>query len=372
MKSIFKYIIILSVLGGMIASCSFKEEALLPEAGSDNGTRVITAFVEDFSRHDVATKATDDQERKINNLALLIYAMHDNEMVLITDPLYVGEGMLNFVINTTKNDDETGQYIANLQGGDQNYFGDFKGDLNTSRIYIVANMNEELQNNNINTEEDLLNVSYQLINMNSVPQGGAPKNYIDVPEGGFPMIGWTDVDLRPESSLGSGSEMALNVSLKKMFAKIYVRFVVQLNSENVPGDMGIVKTPYFEPIEWSVCNIPSQIKLSDKAAVAKPVNTVFETQKFTNTTFNFSTEKSQASKRIENSNNGEEYFDFTFYVPEHKVLPATNRTSRPDVEEKFLQYFKPTFCNENQTPTYVYITGQYSDPQGQISEVQYK
>lgn len=379
MKSIIRYILLLSVFCGIISSCSFNEDFLLPEPVKGDGNHLVIATVENFSAHDVATKATDDQERKINNITMLVFGKKGDDMVLITNPLYVDGEQLNFVINTTPV--EQGQYVSNLQGAERQYFGDFDdngGDLTACRIYLVANMNTQLRARNFvvgTSESVLLDTEYKLLA--NVPQGGADVNAIDVPEGGFPMIGSFDADLSPNSTLGSGSQTAQTISLKKLFAKINVKFLVQLNKENIPGGMNMVKTPYFAPIEWSVSNIPNTLNLRDSEPQHVPVETVFDTQKFT--TFSYSTTQAAASGRIENSDAGTEYLSFSFYVPEYKVLPLTDRTHADyaGVDPDLLQYFKPQFFgnegeNPQQYPTYITIKGRYSDHQGNISEVQYK
>lgn len=379
MKSIIRYILLLSVFCGIISSCSFDEDFLLPEPVKGDGNHLVIATVENFSAHDVATKATDDQERKINNITMLVFGKKGDDMVLITNPLYVDGEQLNFVINTTPV--EQGQYVSNLQGAERQYFGDFDdngGDLTACRIYLVANMNTQLRARNFvvgTSESVLLDTEYHLLA--NVPQGGADVNAIDVPEGGFPMIGSFDADLSPNSTLGSGSQTAQTISLKKLFAKINVKFLVQLNKENIPGGMNMVKTPYFAPIEWSVSNIPNTLSLRDSEPQHVPVETVFDTQKFT--TFSYSTTQAAANGRIENSDAGTEYLSFSFYVPEYKVLPLTDRTHADYavVDPDLLQYFKPQFFgnegeNPQQYPTYITIKGRYSDHQGNISEVQYK
>ncbi len=379
MKNLFKYILTCLLFGSIIISCALKEEVFLPETNKDSGTRLVTAFIQDFSRHDVSTKASVEQESKVENLALLVYATpsEGGSRVLITDPLFVYGEMLNFVINTT--DIEGGQYIANIQdAANPKYFSGFDGDLSSSRIYIVANLNSVLNPDSekpvLTTEDDLLNIGYTVLN--SSTQGGSGITAIDVPGSGFPMLGWADIDLSPQESTGAGAEQSLTVYLKKLFAKVNVKFLVQLNMENVPGEVNMVKTPYFAPIEWSVHNIPTTIDLMDEDPAIKPTESVFSTQNFTS--FNFSTETSRINKRIENSTSGNEYFDFSFYVPEYKVLPANNTEDKPykypdRIDDNSKQFFKPDLCDlSTQYPMYVLIKGRYSNHQGHISEVEYK
>ena len=365
----------------MVASCSLKEDAILPDSSSDNGTKLVRAYVENFTRRDVSTKASDAQESEISNLALMVFATPKNgtERVLITDPVYVKGEMLNFVINTTETTDGEegeGQYISNIQSQEPpKYFGDFDGSLENCRIYIIANMNTLLEGK-VTTESDLLNIQYTVLREGANIETLGPK-LIDVPTGGFPMIGWADnVNLSPNATSGAGSQTVLTISLKKLFAKINVKFLVQLDTENIPNGMDMVKTPYFAPEEWSVHNIPTQIPVREYDASIKPVENVFSTSNFTS--FNFSTEESKLNKRIENSTSGNEYFEVSFYVPEYKVLPANHSEEKPydypdKIDDDSKQFFKPVLIDTTkQSATYVRIKGRYSDHQGYISQVEYK
>lgn len=378
MKILLKYIIVCSVISGILASCALEEDTLLPDSGKSEVGTLVVAHIQDFTKHNVATKGTDSEERNIKNLAMLIFGSNGTEYELITsEPVYVDGEQLNFVINTSD------KYIANIQSGtnEYKYYDGFTGDLSSTRLYIAANIKtlieDAIENDKIEddgekhfTEEDFLNIGYTLLA--NIPKEGASMDNIEVPEGGFPMLGVLEgIDLSSNSSLDGGSESTLKVPVKKLFAKINVKFLVQLDTDNIPEGMDVVKTPYFEPNEWSVHNIPSNLTLRDSSAALKPVKTVFKTQNFTS--FNFSTEKSKVNKRIENSTNGSEYFDFSFYMPEHKVLPVKDASSLPEeIETHLKQCHKPTFCNTDQTPTYVLIKGKYSNHQGHISEVEYR
>lgn len=375
MKIFLRYIIVCSVIGGMLASCALEEDTLLPNSGKSEVGTLVMAHIQDFTKHDVGTKGTESEERNVKDLAMLIFG--SNGELITSEPIYVDGEHLSFVINTSD------KYVANVQSGtnEYKYYNDFTGDLSSCRLYIAANIKtlieDAIKYDTIEddgkkhfTEDEFLNIGYTILA--NIPKEGASMDNIEVPEGGFPMLGTLDnIDLSENSSLNGGSESTLTVPVKKLFAKINVKFIVQLDTDNIPEGMDVVKTPYFEPNEWSVHNIPSNLTLRDSSAALKPVKTVFKTQNFTS--FNFSTEKSKVNKRIENSTNGSEYFDFSFYMPEHKVLPEKDESSLPkEIETHLKQCHKPTFCNTDQTPTYVLIKGKYSNHQGHISEVEYR
>lgn len=372
MKNIFRYIFAVSFIGGILSSCSLKEDMFFPSENG-NSTTLVVAHISDFSRHDVTTKATADEENRVNELTMLVFGevAANQSWKLITTPLYVEGEKLNFVINTTLGTSgNEGQYITNIQSSEKHSFAGFNGNLAKCRVYIAANMNtllkEKLTSNS--TENDFLNISYQFLA--NAPELGAEYSIVtSVPTGGFPMIGSADADLSPNSTLGSGSQQALTISLKKLFAKINFKFLVQIPIENNPDHMSMVQIPHFEPINWSVRNIPTNLTLREDEAEYVPTDKVFNTQDFN--VFRFSTENSQAHKRIENSDTGEEYFEFSFYMPEYKVLSRNSAPSVDEVEEKFLQGYKPTLCGSDQKPTYVHVKGKFSDHQGQITEVEY-
>jgi hypothetical protein len=78
------------------------------------------------------------------------------------------------------------------------------------------------------------------------------------------------------------------------------------------------------------------------------------------------------------------YFQITFYVPEHRVNPdpttmkdfkdklrSGNGNKDNAVPESDWQRFKPKFCASSQKPMYVTVNGAYTDHQGQVSNVTY-
>ena len=370
MKNILKYIILFSFIIEIIPSCANKEDILLPESASNNGNKYVIAAVQDFSFHNVATKAANDNEDYIGDLTMLIFAQteglaaDDTTKVLIAEPLTVPGDQINFVINTTQ------KYFANIQQDESEsyrYYNDFKGSLDDCRLYLVANISDyltEIKKNS--TLKSFLDIKYSLP---QVPSEGADKDFISIPEKGFPMVGFRTVDLT------SQSQQSFTISMKKLFAKVTFRFRVQVEIQDNPEGMGIAKIPYFRPLKWSVNNIPVTMTLRDDEVEAENESDVFDTKEFES--FVFHSDNSIINKYIEHSASLEdnEYFDFTFYVPEYKVISdynAANPYPYPaHINDDAKQFYKPKLC-EGKFPTYVWIKGMYSNYQGQISEVEYK
>lgn len=362
MKGILKYLIAFSVLSGMV-SCAYKEDMLLPN--TKGNSTVVIASVENFSRHNVTTKATDDKEAEVQNIAVLLFGKADDESPykLIADPIFVSGSSMNYVINTTN------KYIANIQDGQENYkyFNNFTG--SQCRLYIVANMNSKLnpqsgEKPNLNSEADFLNVPYTLPYSGDINEPAS----IGVPETGFPMIGYADINLENLST----SE-TLTVLLKKLFAKINVRFRVQVDGENNPDHMSNIQKPFFEPQTWSVHNIPTEIKLQESDSLQMPNIPIYSTTALK--IFDFGPESSD-DKKVEHSTSSDEYFQISFYMPEYRISPAyhnkDNKYPYPaNIDENSKQFYKPLLCSAEQKPTYVKITGKYSNHQGISTDVTY-
>lgn len=363
MKSIFKYFILLSAIAG-ITSCVSKEELLLPDS-SDNSTMII-ASVENFSKHNVSTKATVAEEKAIDNIAMLVFGEKDGEMVLVADPLCIDGNKPNFVINLGSD----GRFINNIQVQDPKPIKPFDGE--SCRVYLVANMNTYLSgltsgdenSAGATTEAAFLNITYTLP---EPPAIGAGESFVDIPSGGFPMVGYKDV------TLSGTQQQTTSISMKKLFAKITVRFRVQNETKDNPEDMGLTYIPYFAPGKWKVHNIPRTVALkSDAETVAYPISeeNIFNTIEFDDYTFGNTT--AAVNRRIQHSTSEDEYFEFSFYVPENRVVPVNPSFSYPDkIDDNSKQFYKPQVCAADQFPTYVEITGKYSDYRGHISDVTY-
>lgn len=367
MKSIFKYIISLSVITGIV-SCAFKEDQILPN--NNDYSTVVVASVENFSKHNVSTKATSTEEKAIDEIAMLVFGANDEgKMVLVADPLCVEGNNSNFVINLGEDE----RFINHMRYQDPKEIKEFSGE--TCRVYLVANMNtyltgltsgiEDDPETDVNeslptTEEKFLQIAYTLP---EPPEIGAGESFVEMPTGGFPMIGYKDV------SLSGSQQQTTTISMKKMFAKIRVRFRVQVEGKDNPDDMSMPSIPYFAPGKWKVYNIPNKVCLNT-ATVAEETE-FFNTLEFEK--YTYGNTSAAVNRRIQHSRSEDEYFEFSFYVPENRVEPANVPYTYPDkIDDNSKQFYKPMLCSDDQYPTYVEITGKFSDYQGHISDVKYK
>lgn len=373
MKNILKYIIAIVVINGMFASCSLKEDMLLTSGSSENSTLIVTT-IEDFSKHDVSTKATSDDEGEINDLSVFLFGNVNGAMTLLTDsPLIVKGKKLDYIISTSKNTDDeiiAGKlYNVQESGSDKQLDINVTGvSLSSCKIYILANMKSFIEGKAITTEQGLLNIAYSF-----TPTSNSDATIVDIgiPDGGFPMIGANTIDLT------TTSQEAIPVPMKKLFAKINFKIRVSLDDDG-PGATQKIKEPYFKPESWKVCNIPNGVTLASDVD-GDILDNMFSTGAIRD--FKYNLTSSMENGQIYDDPSKQDYIEFSFYMPEHIVTPYYNRTTLPaiagrDIEEDLLQCHKPMFCikdnSEEKYPTYVEVKGAYSDLQGNLSQVIYK
>ena len=373
MKNILKYIIAIVLINGMFASCSLKEDMLLTSGNSENSTLIVTT-VEDFSKHDVTTKATSDEEGEINNLSVFLFGDISGTMTLLTDsPLIVNGKKLDYIISTSKNTDDeiiAGKlYNVQESGSDKQLDINVTGvSLSSCKIYILANMKSLIEGKAISTEQNLLDIAYSF-----TPTSNSDATIVDIgiPDGGFPMIGVNTIDLT------ATSQDAITVPMKKLFAKINFKLMVRMDADG-PGASEKIKEPYFKPESWKVSNIPNGVTLASDVD-GDILDNLFSTGAIRDFKYNLTT--SMEEGQIYDDPSKQDYIEFSFYMLEHIVTPYYNRKTLPSIagkpiEENLLQCYKPKYCindnGEEKYPTYVEIKGAYSDHQGHLSQVIYK
>lgn len=375
MKSIFKYILVFSIISVWVGSCAYKEDLLLMNPDNTGGSTLFVASVDDFDRHDVTTKADGNAvtETTIKDLTVLLFGLKGNHMELLTpSPLCVDGEKINFVISTAKdiNGDIVSAKLYNVQeaSDDKTLAIDIIDELESCKLYIVANMKESFKNKGRMTEAEL----------KSIPYTFTPSSYEDakigdvgIPGSGFPMMGSIDVDITKTS------RNAIPVPMKKLFAKVNFKFMVRLDADG-PGSVNKVSEPYFKPESWRVFNVPTSITIGDD--VDGETEAMLSTGAIKNN-FKFNIAKDEGQEMVYDSPNENDYFEFSFYMPEHMVTPYRTRESLgiSEEEKKFMQCHKPTLCvpqsgdeeSKPKYPTYVQIAGSYSDHQGHLTQVTY-
>ena len=366
MRRIFSYILAFSVIGVMMNSCAYKEDLLLVNPDNAGGSTLFVASVEEFDKHDVTTKANDTSvgETTIKNLIALLFGSKNNgPMQLLTEsPLCIEGEKINFVISTKKQGNTiVSANLYNIQesSDDKTLSIDIDGvALESCKMYIVANMKDSFEGKGAMTEAKFKEIAYTFT---PTSYDDASEQDLGIPESGFPMIGEIDVNLTETS------KNAIPVRMKKLFAKINFKFMVRLDADG-PGSVNKVQEPYFKPDSWRVYNVPTGITVGED--VDGETEKLFSTGAIKGFHFNLGKEL------VYDDPTEKDYFEFSFYMPEHMVTPYRTRESLgiSEEEKRFMQCHKPTLCvdgDKQKYPTYVQIKGSYSDHQGHLTEVTY-
>ena len=331
------------VASACLASCTTTEKEL--NIHSKNGTLSVMASVADFATLNVGTKAISDDEAEVNEITMVIFDANNN---IVGKPVNLDGSGSVFMIDTENSQIIDGNNTPIAITNDQVA-------LDNCTIYMVANSWSEINGKAINDSTALLDIN--------MPVAG-----IQIPSTGFPMIGaQRGFDLSKDR--GNATTVA-NITMKKLYAKVNVRF--QINAEQV------IKTPKFNLQSWQVKNVPNKVRLgySDTEtpfADAAQENMLTSAE---STTLSYGVQTISHSESATNP----DYFQFTFYVPEHKVLPIYTRATYPEyptsIPEAEKQRYKPLLCfntdgSGDNKPMHVIVKGSYTDHHGQVKEVTY-
>ena len=347
MKKITTYILGAIVLG--FVSCVTLEDSFIPD--NNRGMLSVMASVADLSTVNVGTKAVE--ESHVESLAMIIF---DKNGKLLGEPVYADDINFNFSIDTKNGriiDEVTS--IPLIPEGKNGY------DLSACSIYMVANAEEVLRYSIIvkddsATEEDDRTTEQKFLNIT------IPVQSIVIPENGklekgIPMMGKSNVPVDLSTSVSEAT--VTNVTMRKLFAKVNVRF--QVNATQV------VDIPSFTIHKWSVNNIPNNVRLGELEGETICANNpeegedpnVFTTGDLTNLSYGKAT-----------IYHASDYFEFTFYVPEQKVTPDSEAYPEgTNIEEP--QRYKPLLCSDDKNPMYVTVNGEYVDHNNIVKSVTY-
>ena len=328
-------IYILAAASLCLASCISLEDGFNPVQEGKKLT--VMASVADFNSLNVNTKALEEEESRVNELTMLIF---DSGNAIVGRPVNLSGGSSVFMIDT--------QNALIIDGKNQQI--PMKNDqamLDACSIYMVANCWHKLEGMTINTVSDLLAVDILV-------------EAIDIPANGIPMIGvQSGFDLskdRPEAA-----STVADIVMDKLYAKVNVRF--QVNADQV------INTPLFNLKGWTVSNIPAAVRLGEPAEGAETENATGEVLATTSpsSVLSYGRPTIYHSESVANP----DYFQFTFYVPEHRVNPKGSVTYPTGLPETEKQRYKPLLCTGTQKPMYVTVEGSYTDHHGQVKEVTY-
>ena len=365
------------------------------------GIRIVGA-VEDYDIKSVGTRADDDiADSYISEMTMFIFKA-DGDLIQgysdqgltqqCSSAINIQRGNPTFLIDTEEG------ILADLSGtSDTNvvYYDNEAGDLGACDIYIVANAWHQLKDklNNINNLAQLKAFVLDVDNTLAMPMDE------DGHHRGFPMIGKQNggsFKLKKGDS-NEGNAVA-TIPLKKLYSK--VRFTMQVNADQVVAG----QTPEFTISKVEVFNVPKKARLgrdlNDEGELdyddylnemgVESTNTPSEYYYYTSAVAEpepFVIDQFKNNKKTiyhSTSATTDDFIEFGFYMPEHKVTP--NEITYPDnmTEEehtKFDQYYKPAGVGQSRNgdgttspakiATFVRIHGTYTDHNGQILGVKY-
>ena len=365
-----------------------------------SGIRIVGA-VEDYDIKSVGTRADDDiADSYISEMTMFIFKANgdliqgysdQNRTQQCSSAINIQRGNPTFLIDTEEG------ILADLSGtSDTNvvYYDNEATDLSACDIYIVANAWHQLKDN-VGSITKLAQLKDFVLNVDNTL--AMPMDE-DGHHRGFPMIGKQNggsFKLKKGDS-NEGNAVA-TIPLKKLYSK--VRFTMQVNADQVVAG----QTPEFTISKVEVFNVPRKARLgrelgTDGELVYKdyteemgiqgtytPSDYYYYTSAVDDEPFVIDQFKNN-KKTIYHSTSAttDDFIEFGFYMPEHKVTP--NEITYPDnmtkeEHEKFDQYYKPAGVGQSRNgdgsispakiATFVRIHGTYTDHNGQILGVKY-
>lgn len=349
-----------------VASCISLEEDFIPETGK-NHTIEVMASVEGFDKFNVGTKAIEDDESKVSELTMIIY---DSQGNIVGDKINLSGANSVFMIETQSNNNEPDAIPYIIYGTDRIDILNNQSYLANCTIYMIANCASVLYNDTMDDSEDDPDVD----TIEKLKALTLPVTDIEIPTGGFPMVGYqSNVNLSRSRNTNEATTK-LDIPMKKLFAKINVSF--QINAT-------VIQTPKFQITGWTVSNVPNKVSLVEPE-YTETTDELGNTKKVYNqetvcaegvvlSPTGPSTVLSAGKPTILHSTSLEnpDRFQFTFYMPEHIVKPNKTLTYPDNIPNDEKQRYKPHLCKSPKTPTYVTVTGIYTDLHGQIHEVTY-
>ena len=389
MKRYF-YILFVGVLLSLTSCVQediYVDDIYTPSANS--GLQFVAA-VEDFDKHDVATRAEGGvSDAHVSEMTMIIFkgdgemlpAMDAEQNPLKSNHINIRRSNPTFLIEATRYKG-TG-IIASMEAGvTAKYYNNLATNLGECRIYIVANayhlIGERLEAGEIQTETQLLEALVA-----TDPTLKMPKDDNENPIG-LPMIGTHGDDTFNLSYNATGNNSVATISMKKLYSK--VEFTIQVKSNQVV----VGQTPKFTLEDVEIYNIPSQIRMAHVDGQYVDVlcgGNLSESNIANYYLYNSVNGKAKhldlPSKNTayhDTSVTTDEKIEFVFYMPEHMVTPNTI-TYPQGMPEHLYQYYKPKGVDAGSDgsglPTnakiapYVRLIGSYTDHNAQINKVSY-
>ena len=349
MKSFYRYMLCLAVLASMAVSCTEEEENLVG-ASSVSDKVSISYSVADFQGVNVGTRAVADDEKEVNDITMAIFAS-DGTVVGDIVNLDVTDVIPVFMIDTKHKDNNGDKKPYILAGSEKIDIMNDQSTLKACTIYILANCGGRL--NDIHSEQDLLQTDLVV------------EQNITIPENGFPMMGKAKGTIDLSADRADEATKMEDITLYKLYSKINVKF--QINVDDV------ISIPKFQITGWKVNNIPTKVRLGEPEVNGEttPHYEDNEVKVFNTSLSTQLNEGSKATIHHSVSLDNPESFEFSFYMPEHRVNSDVDYSYPTGITEVEKQRFKPILCPEEKNPVYVTVEGVYTDHQDINYEVTY-
>lgn len=337
----------LALLGVLLQACSTEEFKPAPNSDKDFDVRIV-ARPKGFETINVGTKSNKtDEEKTVTNMTMFILA-NDNTVAYRQ---FIGTSSPLFTIDRKD--------LAETHPGKQ---------FDKAKIYVLANYPDDASEG-VEDLDDIKALFYELSD-------------IGIPEGGFPMIGSNDnIDLDPDGTLPPGK--VIDVTLYCLYAKVVFDIAVDPSqtSENQQK---------FTMDACTVHNIPSKIALGEPGALSQTTYVTSILKDATDNTKNRTFTINQSSWSTNVARESGSSISFTFYIPEHKVIPDTkaenyvypwgtgiarydeNGASAPWAID-YRQHYKPDLLgSQANLATYVELHGTYTDHNATDHVITYK
>jgi hypothetical protein len=191
----------------------------------------------------------------------------------------------------------------------------------------------------------------------------------------IPMMG-----VKSDINLTLSSTGAIEVPIKRLFAKVTANLSMDLLDT---GILGVQTNTYYELLSYTVCNLPTKLRICEPSANAQSYETSWWESKYSN---------AYAADQIRNTDNVKIYnaaaigyetsksYSMSFYVPEYYLEPFSeadfNNAHKDDTNFSSFTYntqeCKPLmFDSSVKRPIYLRLIGSYKQATGTDAGLQY-
>ena len=340
-----------------LQSCGLEEPFPGPQSGISEGTVEFVARPAGYNNHDVTTKADGNpstfEDDEIHNAFLLVFneagqRLLCEEINLTTEEggLASKYGQLSVKIDRSLGTNVNACILANVP---VNFARGIIGIRNPNNN---PNLTDGSANAYLNTA--VLDFTYSTsTNVMATPAVDLDSNTSTASVPCIPMFGpLTSINL-------SSAPAAVQVELKRLFAKVSVDLSLAVDLEDEGWNQVINGATYFDLNDFYLYNMPTKVRLME--------DTTGESD-WIKTKSAFSSSIKGVKEKLQNdrvyNNNASSKIVFDFYVPEYYL----NSKANPSTDEKQ----KPNNIQAGTYPIYLFLDATYSQYSLNSTDLQYK